>query len=292
MSKSSRRRQPTSAPAGSRPVPPAADSARGSVPPTSTSPTGSPRVGRRERARAVYQPSFLERHRTPIIAIAALAGAVLISVFVFASASSPAYACSTEWAPSPTSSPAVGAPAEASAVQPDMGHAHIDVGDKVTYTYCPPASGSHYFAPGVGPIAPRLYGPGDRVIPQGWIHNLEHGAMVILYRGLDGDPGATEDGQAALRELFDAFPASPVCGIQPGTSQGPVIARFDDMATPYAAVIWDRILPLDDLDTTAILDYWRDWGERTNPEKQCSEPSAPSENPGTSDDSGAAPSPS
>jgi hypothetical protein len=228
------------------------------------------------------------------VAIAALAGAALISTFVFLSASSPAFACSTEWTPSPTSSPALEAPADASAVQPDMGHTHVDVGDKVTYTYCPPASGSHYFAPGVGPIAPRLYGPGDRTIPQGWIHNLEHGAMVVLYRGLSGDPGPTEDGQAALRELFDAFPASPVCGIQPGTSQGPVIARFDEMATPYAAVIWDRVLPLQDLDATAILDYWQAWGERTNPEKQCAAPSAApgSESPGTSPDTSAAPSPS
>ena len=141
-------------------------------------------------------------------------------------------------------------PGRSGYVQPDMGHNHVDVGDKVTYTYCPPASGSHYNAPGVGPIAPRLYGPADEPCPQGWIHNLEHGAMVILYRGSDGDPGPTEDGQAALRALFDAFPASPVCGIQPGTSQGPVIARFDEMATPYAAIVWDRVLPLDELDTT------------------------------------------
>jgi hypothetical protein len=216
----------------------------------------------------------VERYRTLIVAVAALTGIVLISVFVFFSASAPAYACSTEWVPDPTPSPALGAPADPGYVQPDMGRRHEDLGEKVTYTYCPPASGAHSSASGAGPIQPRLYGPSDRAIPEGWIHNLEHGAMVILYRGHDGDPGIADAGQVALRALFDDFPASPVCGIQPGTSQGPVIARFDDMATPYAALLWGRVLPLDELDTAGILDFWRVWGERTHPEPQCTPPSA------------------
>ncbi len=216
----------------------------------------------------------MERYRTPIVAIAALAGVVLISVFVFLSASAPAYACSKEWVPDATPSPALGAPPDPGYVQPDMGRRHGDLGEKVTYTYCPPASGAHVNASGAGPIQPRRYGPSDRAIPEGWIHNLEHGAMVILYRGRDGDPGISDAGQEDLRGLFDEFPASPVCGIQPGTSQGPVIARFDEMATPFAALVWGRVLPLDSLDNAAILDFWRVWGERTNPEPQCQPSSA------------------
>lgn len=267
MSKPSRRRQPAPTvqpPAAGRP--PSAT--------RSSSPSGTARAGRRERARAAYQPSFVERYRTAIVLVAALAGVVLISAFVFVSAASPAFACTQEWVPTPTASPAAGAPANPGYVQPDMGRTHVPVGQKVTYTYCPPASGSHYNASGSGPIQPRLYGPSDKALPEGWIHNLEHGAMVILYRGLEGDPGVTDAGQAALQDLFSAFPVSPVCGIQPGTSTGPVIARFDDMATPYAAVLWGRALPLNELDTTQILDFWQIWGERSNPEKQCATPSA------------------
>jgi len=211
----------------------------------------------------------MERYRTLIVAIAAIAGVVLISVFVFASAAAPAYACSQEWTPSPTASPAPDAVPNPGYVQPDLGNRHIDAVEKATYTYCPPASGAHYNDPPLGPITPRLYGPGDQAQPQGWIHNLEHGAMVILYRGRDGDPGPGPDGQAALKALFDEFPPSPVCGIRAGTSQGPVIARFDDMATPYAAIVWGRVLPLETLDTAQILEFWRVWGERTNPEPQC-----------------------
>ncbi len=237
------------------------------------SPAGNPRVGRRERARVAYQPSFTERYRGPIVVLAAVAGIVLISAFVFASAAAPAYACTQEWTPSPTASPGPDASSNPGYVQPDLGNRHPNTGEKVTYTYCPPASGPHYNASGAGPIQPRLYGPSDRALPEGWVHNLEHGAMVILYRGRDGDPGPSPDAQAALQGLFDEFPPSPKCGIQPGTSQGPVIARFDDMATPYAALVWGRVLPLNELDTTQILDFWRIWGERTNPEPQCAEAS-------------------
>jgi len=293
VSKPSRRRQPPSTAVGSRPTPPVAGSLKPTAPPTSTatstSPTGSVRAGRRERTRSGYPASFMERNRTPIVALAAAAGVVLISVFVFFSASAPAYACSTEWVPSPTASPALGAPANPGYVQPDLGRRHAALDEKVTFTYCPPASGPHDNAAGAGPIQPRVYGPTDRAIPQGWIHNLEHGGMVILYRGKSGDPGVTDSGQAQLRALFDGFPVSPVCGIQPGTSQGPVIARFDEMATPYAALVWGRVLPLSELDTTQILDFWRIWGERTNPEPQCAAPSA---SPGTqSPAASAAPSP-
>lgn len=216
----------------------------------------------------------MERYRTPIVAIAAVGAVVLISAFVFFSASSPAYACSTEWTPAATASPAAGAPTNPGYVQPDMGNKHVNPGDKVTYTYCPPASGPHVNVSNLGPIQPRVYGPGDRALPQGWVHNLEHGAMVILYRGGSGDPGVTEAAQDAMRTLFGEFPASPICNIPAGTSQGPIFARFDEMTTPYAALVWDRVLPLTELDTAQILDFWRVWGERSNPEPQCARPSA------------------
>jgi hypothetical protein len=229
-----------------------------------------------------YERSFTERYRGAIVAVAAIAGVALIAIYVFASASASAYSCTKEWSPVPTASPAAGSSPALGYVQPDMGRRHLGVGEKVTYTYCPPASGSHDNVPGAGPIAPRLYGPNDSAIPEGWIHNLEHGGMVILYRGRDGDPGLSSAGQQELRTLYDGFPVSPVCGIAPGTSQGPVIARFDEMATPYAAIVWDRVLPLQTLDTAQILAFWQEWGERTNPEPQCQAPSAaPSQAPST-----------
>lgn len=215
----------------------------------------------------------MERFRTPIVAFAALAVVVLISAFVLVSASSPAYACTDEWVPAATASPVADASPNPGYVQPDMGTRHPNLGGKVTYAYCPPASGSHYNESGAGPIQARLYGPNDRPLPEGWIHNLEHGGMVVLYRGDSGDQGITEAGQTDLRALFDNFPDSPICGIAPGAS-GPVIARFDEMATPFAAIVWGRVLPLETLDTAQVFDFWSAWGDRTSPERPCAAPSA------------------
>ena len=231
----------------------------------------------------------MERNRNAIIVLAGVVGVALLSVFVFFSASQPAYACSEIWTPAPTPSPAAGATPALGYPQPQMGATHVAVGSKVTYTYCAPASGSHYNVPGTaGPIPARVYGPNDSVIPQGWIHNLEHGALVVLYQGTS--TGATADGQAQLKAFYDAFPPSPVCGLQKG-QLGPVIARFDQMSTPFQAIVWGRVLQLQTFDQAQIMAFWNQWGERTNPEQQCAVPSA-TPNVTTAPSSSASPAPS
>jgi hypothetical protein len=229
------------------------------------------RAGRRERARPSARGSFVQRYRSWLVAAAVVAVVAIVGAGLFAAATQPAFACSTEWTPDPSASPSADASPQPGYVQPDMGHAHVATGTAIRYTYCPPASGRHFNQPGVaGPIPARPYGPNDGVIPQNWVHNLEHGGLVVLYRGAEAD-------QAALRAVYDAVPASPVCGFEPGgQSPGPLIARFDQMAWPFAAIVWDRVLPMETLDQAAILDFYARYGERTNPEKFCEvpEPSA------------------
>ena len=111
----------------------------------------------------------------------------------------------------------------------------------------------------MGPIPARVYGPNDNVVPDGWVHNLEHGGLVVLYRGADVDV-------SALQALYAAMPLSPVCGFPPGgQAPSPVIARFDQMAWPFAALVWDRVLPLETLDQAAILDLYKRYGEVDEP---------------------------
>ena len=222
-------------------------------------------------------PSLLQRYRRWLLAAAVVAVVVTVGAGVFSAATQPAYACSNIWQPDATASPAADASPQPGYVQPDMGNNHVATGTVVKYTYCPPASGRHYNASGQGPIPARPYGPNDGVVPEGWVHNLEHGGLVILYRGADAD-------QVALRALYDAVPVSPVCGFEPGgNSPGPVVARFDDMAWPYAALVWDRVLPLETVDTAAVLDFYARFAERDNPEKLCQTPSAsPSAEPSAS----------
>ena len=252
----------------------------------STSPLGTSRAGRRQHVRPGVRESFLQRYRTWLIGAAVAVVVAVVGAGVFAAATQQVFACSSVWEPSPTAPAAPNASPQPGYVQPDMGNGHVATGTVIKYTYCPPASGKHYDGSGVGPIPARVYGPNDAVVPDGWVHNLEHGGLVILYRGAEVD-------QAALKTLFDAVPPSPVCGFPTGgQSPGPVIARFDNMAWPFAAMVWDRVLPLQTLDQAAILDLYDRYGERTNPQQLCQPSASPtvSESPGSTASPAAAPS--
>jgi hypothetical protein len=194
---------------------------------------------------------------------------IAVAIFVATSAAQPAYACSQEWL-EPDGGTSSGD--RIGYVQPDLGRNHVAVGQKVTYPLCPPASGSHYNASNLGPVKPQVYGPDDPQVPQGWIHNLEHGGMVILYRC----PGDLCDsaGQARLQQAFLEMPESPVCHFPPTQPlSGVVITRFDQMAYPVVALLWGQILPLQSLDVEQITAFYQQ-AELTNPEIGCPRPTA------------------
>jgi hypothetical protein len=191
--------------------------------------------------------------------------------------------------PSPAPTTAPGATPHIGFFQDDMGHNHTGaIPESVKYTFCPPASGTHYNQAGVaGPIPAKLYGPSEKTVPQNWIHNMEHGGLVLLYRCDSSKGDVCDDAQqAALKDYYNNFPNSPICNLPKGQI-GPVITRFDDMAFPYAALLWDEILPLDKLDTSLINAFWAQNGEQTNREHLCVYPSP---SPGASEAPTTAPS--
>jgi hypothetical protein len=240
---------------------------------SSTGPGGTPRAGRRETSRRrPPEKTTLQRLRTPILVIVVLAAVAGVGLAVASGAAAPAYACSS------IDTVQVPVGGQLGQVQPDQGNAHVQPGDKVTYPVCPPASGKHINKSGFGPLAPKVYGPDDQSLPNGWVHNLEHGGLVLLY---SCDKGACDDaGIQGLRDMATGFPNSPVCNL-PAGNVGPVVARFEQMPTRYAALVWDRVMYLDTLDTAAIYDFYTHYGERVEdgrfvapPEPQCAVPSA------------------
>ena len=264
-----------------------------------TSPTrsGSRSGGR----RSAPQQSFLARNRGRLLW--GLAGIALVGIatLAFLNATSPAYACATEWNPAPTSAPGPDSTPRLGITQTDLGNQHVTLGAFVKYALCPPASGNHYNSQGDGPIRPGVYGPDDQATPQGWIHNLEHGGLVLLYRCTGGDTACSESSQAALSQFNASFPNSPICDVPRGTV-GPVVARFDQMKWPYAAIVWGLVLPLDTLDVNQIQAFFAQQGDRTNPELYpgCVKPTptpaptatpAPTDTPAPSVDASASPSP-
>jgi hypothetical protein len=220
----------------------------------------------------------MERFRGLLITIAVLGAIALLGVFFVFSATAKAYSCGQIWNPdpSPSATPGPTASGDLGYVQPDMGNRHSN--DPQTYAYCPPASGTHINNPPSGPIPGRVYGPDDFAQPNGWIHNLEHGARVVLYKC--PGPGCTDEGQAQLKAFFPQLPNPANCAT--------VMARFDEMKWPFAAIVWDRVLPLDTLDTPTITRFFSMYAQKTNPEGLCPRPSA---SPGPSGSAGASASP-
>ena len=258
-------------------TPPASSGSAANQPPgtrkQSTGPTGTPRSGRRQTQRRRPEPETrLQRYRTLIIAVVVVAVVVGVSAFVFTSASSATYACGSI---DTVQTPAQG---EVGQIQPDQGHLHVNTGDKITYPVCPPASGKHINRSGFGPLKPNVYGPDDSSAPNGWVHNLEHGGLVLLY---SCDKGACDAASLDALKAFSAgFPNSAICDLPAGVV-GPVVARFEQMPTRYAALVWDRAFYLDALDPQAIYDFYLKYGEKvtsdgswiTPPEPQCNPPS-------------------
>jgi hypothetical protein len=197
---------------------------------------------------------------------------VLLALVFFTRSSANAYECVTFLTPQPSSAPASPAPGETPLLgtqTADMGRNHVVQGASVRYDYCPPASGNHYnLGGGVAPLARRLYGPADGILPEQWIHNLEHGYVVLLYRG---DPG-----QAILDQLqgvMDDADVSAWSQANCGPVNKVIAVRFDDMdpAVHFAAVAWDRALLLTAFDREQLLAFANQWqdGPQT-PERICS----------------------
>jgi hypothetical protein len=211
--------------------------------------------------------------------------AVLGVIFAL-SAAEPAFACAQQWTAPATPSPTTATPGPSGSpaptprigyVQQDLGRNHVPVGQSVRYALCPPASGRHYNAANQGPIRAQLYAPDETTLPQGWIHNLEHGGLAVLYRC--PGPGCEDAGQTALRQFYSSFPPSPICKLPVGTV-GPVITRFDDMAYPFVALLWGQVLPLDTWDPDLVLAFFNQQAERSNPEQNCPRPT-PTPGPST-----------
>jgi hypothetical protein len=130
------------------------------------------------------------------------------------------------YSPSPpnTNSAPVGQPID------EMPHVHVPEGTRVTYNHNPPTSGCHYsLGAGVAPMSEGVYPPSvaSKVTPEYWIHNLEHGYVVVSYKcptGCDAD-------LQALNAWFKTLPADAGGGVP--------YAKFLAVPDPQQKDTWD-----------------------------------------------------
>ncbi len=237
--------------------------------------TGTSSARRPSTAAPSKRQSRFQRYRGLILAVVVVAVVAVGAAFLLGGSAQPAFACTSILTPAAPESPAPGATPRLGQVTNDMGRLHVATGTKVTYEYCPPSSGSHYNDGNNGPIPTHFYSKDEATVPQGWVHNLEHGMMVVLYRCPEGcDPAA----QDALGAVQGQLPNSPLCGFPPTDTV--VVTRFDQLPTPYAVAVWGRIYFMNTLDVGAVTTFWEQSADR-GPEPQCQN-AAPGASPAAS----------
>lgn len=221
------------------------------------------RVGRREAGGfpdGGYHPAVSAPHPSmfaPLrLDVRLLAGALVVALLAGCSGAAEnrtRWSCGTVLEPGA----AVGPDGLPGFATNNLGGDHLrDQNAEIAYAFCPPTSGPHFNIQGVGPIRPGFYGPERQQHPGGWVHNLEHGYVLLLYRG--GDRGVADADREALRAFLAAAPASPgasACGVPSKL----VVARFDRMATRFAILAWDRALLADAFDPAQADAFYQQW---------------------------------
>jgi hypothetical protein len=138
-------------------------------------------------------------------------------------------------------------------VVPSEGQQHVQAGTQVTYQHQPPTSGSHYSQTGIAPVNWQTIGT---LQPEVWVHNLEHGGIVVLYNC----PSGCDDLQKQLTTYVNSIvPAEPQYGeykiILSPYSQG--------MGTHKVALLaWDRIEFLDGYDQAKITQFYESHADK------------------------------
>lgn len=122
----------------------------------------------------------------------------------------------------------------------DEGWEHVPVGTDIRYRAHPPASGPHYPAPAPAGVYP------DGLAPGFWVHSLEHGYIVLVYK-----PPVSPELLQEFREMVKDFPTSKFKNVKL------VIAPYDLMLRPFAVLAWDRRMWMETFDRAKVLAFYR-----------------------------------
>lgn len=116
----------------------------------------------------------------------------------------------------------------------EMPHTHVNEGTQVTYEHNPPTSGCHYnLGYGNAPIQTGVY---DTAVPDAyWVHNLEHGYIVVLYNC----PNKCDTEFNQLRTWYHSL--APTSGFPYAKA---LVLPYTSMDVPFAVESWDWYDPM------------------------------------------------
>jgi hypothetical protein len=144
---------------------------------------------------------------------------------------------------------------------PEMPHNHVGQPTKIQYNHNPPTSGCHYSIG--GGQAPVLHGVYNKEIaPEYWVHNLEHGYIVVLYNCAT----ACDTEFQQLRDWAGKMPADPPLVDYANSPQGQqqkfvpysklLVLPYKGMEKKFAVVSWDWYQGFDTLDISGLQKFY------------------------------------
>lgn len=145
-------------------------------------------------------------------------------------------------------------------IVPEEPGRHVPNGTVVPWSTNPPTSGDHF---ATWAAFNRSYAILDRGF---WVHDLEHGAIVLAYRCDAGCPAEV----AALEDAVRAMPTDPEC--DPAVRVRALVVADPLLPTDqmFAAIAWGSLYTATCVDQPAILDFARDFYGRA-PEDLCTD---------------------
>lgn len=126
---------------------------------------------------------------------------------------------------------------------PNAGEFHAELGTALTFDSNPPASGTHY------PLWGH-WGRHTEVLERGYyVHNLEHGGVVLLYNCATPCP----DIEAALSAIMDERPRDPICF---SSLKNRMVLTADPLLdVRVAAAAWQHIYRADCVDAPSLRKF-------------------------------------
>ena len=125
---------------------------------------------------------------------------------------------------------------------PGEGAAHVNLGTDIAFDHYPPSSGPHYGTP-------SRYGVFDETVPEGaWLHNLEHGAVVLLYKCGDDCESAVNQ----MRDLYRSLPDGVFGEVKF------IAAPYDRAPTDFTLLAWGWQEDLTEFDAGRVERFYRD----------------------------------
>jgi hypothetical protein len=143
---------------------------------------------------------------------------------------------------------------------PDEGRDHVPFPMMVTYQHRPPASGPHWSQANVAPLPSGQYPNANTAAParpEQWVHNLEHGYIVLLYdcAHFTCPPDLVDN----LAATIDTYPQSAQFGytkIVVTAYDGSGVNTNEGLPHLIAAVAWDHQLYLDAFDDAMLRSFY------------------------------------